>query len=110
MTQRMIERDRWADYFNTVSRTLGAQQVEIEVAGLDLGDQIETEWVPLEGLTYDRRDDALEVATPALTHRIVHPGKIAAEEGAGGLAALEVVDGDGTLHVIRLKAPLLLAD
>jgi hypothetical protein len=109
MTQHAIERDHWANYFASVSKALGARQVEIEVAGLDLGDQIEAEWVPLEGLSYDRRDDALEVATPALTHRIAHPGKIAVEEGVEGLTAVEVVDGSGAIHVIRLKAPLRIA-
>jgi hypothetical protein len=35
---------------------------EIEVASLDLGDQIQAEWLPLIGITYDPNDDVVEVA------------------------------------------------
>jgi hypothetical protein len=37
------------------SKMLEPKQVEIEVAGLALGDQIEAEWLPLIGIVYDQR-------------------------------------------------------
>ncbi len=35
---------------------------EIEVASLELGNQIEAEWLPLIGLVYDHKDNSVEVA------------------------------------------------
>ena len=43
------------------------RRAEIEVASLDLGDQIEAEWLPLLGITYDDKDDVLEIALEELT-------------------------------------------
>jgi hypothetical protein len=40
-----------------LSQGLVGAQAEIEVASLDLGDQIEAEWLPLLGITYE--DQAL---------------------------------------------------
>ena len=45
------------DYFDRVSKVLGPKLVELEVASLRLGDQVEPDWVPLIGLTYDPKSD-----------------------------------------------------
>jgi hypothetical protein len=42
--------------------TLVGKRAKVEAASLDLGDQIVAEWVPLLGVTYDARDDLLDVA------------------------------------------------
>lgn len=44
------------------------KQAEIEVALLDIGDQIEAEWVPLLGITYDPKDDPVVVLLDGLDH------------------------------------------
>ncbi len=38
-------------YFDHFSSVIPTQLVEIEVAGLDIGDQIEAEWIPLTGIS-----------------------------------------------------------
>jgi len=47
--------------------------VEIEVASLDLGDQVQAKWLPLIGITYDPKDDVVEVALEGLDHMIHRP-------------------------------------
>ena len=62
MATRKLEKAQWRPFLDTVSKLLEAKQAEIEVASLRLGDQVEAEWLPLLGITYDPNDDVVEVA------------------------------------------------
>ena len=108
MTTRTIPREHWQRYLDDVSQHLRGQQVQIEIAGLDIGDQIAADWIPLNGLTYDPRSDLVEVQTASLDHMIREPQDMLAEEGARGLEVLCVIDGDGRKQLIKLRAPLAL--
>ena len=108
MSTRQLDKNEWESYFDRVSKELGTRQVEIEVAALSLGDQVEAEWVVLLGLTYDPRDDILEVATEAVDHLIRRPREIHVLEGPEGLESIEVVDAEGAKQIVRLRAPLRL--
>ena len=108
MATRTIERDQWKRYLDDVSKHLKARLIEIEVAGLDVGDQIAVEWVPLKGLTYDPKNDLVEIQTESHGHLIHKPKSIFAEEGVGGLETLCVVDAEDRKQIVRLKAPLAL--
>ena len=66
----------WRAFFDGMADTLVGKRVEVEAASLDLGDQIVTEWVPLLGVTYDTRDDLLDVALSGLNHLIRRPRDI----------------------------------
>jgi hypothetical protein len=81
---------------------------EVEVASLDLGDQITAEWIPLLGITYDSRDDLLDVAFDRANHLIRHPSQIVVDETAAGLASIAVLDAEGVRQVVRLKEPVRL--
>jgi hypothetical protein len=91
-----------------MSKGLLGKWAEIEVASLDLGDQIVAEWIPLLGITYDSKDDLLDVALDRTNHLIRHPREIVVEETPAGLASVAVVDEDAARHVVRLKEPLKL--
>jgi len=94
MTARKLDKKRWKPFFDGISKVLGAKQAEIEVLSLDLGDQIEAEWSPLLGLTYDPKDDVLDVALEGLDHMIPKPREIHFDDGGVGLASLAIVDDD----------------
>ncbi len=109
MSSYEVEKEHWERYFDNFSRVAGTQLVELEVAGLDLGDQVEAEWLPLTGISYDPKDDVLAVQLDdTLEHMIRSPRSVSVEETADGMRALEVVDGDGRQQIIRLRAPLAL--
>ncbi len=109
MADRVLERDHWKDYFDHFSSVTGTELVELEVAGLDIGDQVEAEWLPLSGISYDPKDDVLVVdAGEALQHLIRSPKAIRVQEDDSGIHSFEVEDGDGHVQIIRLKAPLAL--
>jgi hypothetical protein len=91
-----------------MSKALLGKWAEIDVASLDLGDQIVAEWIPVLGITYDAKDDLLDVALDRASHLIRHPREIVVEETPGGLSSVAVIDEDGVRHIVRLKEPLML--
>jgi hypothetical protein len=91
-----------------MSNALLGKWAEIEVASLDLGDQIVVEWIPLLGITYDSRDDLLDVALDRSNHLVRHPREILVEQTPAGLASVAVIGDDGARQVVRLKEPLML--
>src|SRR5258705_8169633 len=94
-----VPHSEWQGFFDRMSKALLGKWAEIEVASLDLGDQIVAEWVPMLGITYDARDDLLDIALDRSSHLIRHPQEIVAEEAAIGLASIGVIDADGTRQV-----------
>jgi hypothetical protein len=103
-----LPRSAWTRWFDQMSDALIGKRAEIEVASLDIGDQIVAEWVPLLGITYDANNDLLDVALDQLDHLIRHPREIVIDEDATGVSSIAVVDADGTRHIVRLKDPVML--
>src|SRR5436190_107110 len=103
-----VPQSEWRTFFDRMSKALLGTKAEIEVASLDLGDQIIAEWVPLIGITYDSQDDLLDVALDRANHLIRHPREIIVEETPPGLTSVAVLDEDGVRQVVRLKTPLML--
>jgi Family of unknown function (DUF5335) len=108
MSTRKLEKTEWKAYFDRMSKALEGKLAEIEVASLALGDQVEVNWLPLIGITYDPKDDLLEIALEQVDHLIPKPREIAVEEGPAGLASVEVIDADGTTQIVKLRNPLML--
>src|SRR5262245_7630086 len=107
-TVRSIPKAEWKEFFDRLSGGLLGRRAEIEVAGLDLGDQIIAEWIPMIGITYDSQDDLLDVALDRSDHLIRGPKQILIEEGSSGVKGIAVVDSDGTRQFVKLKEPVLL--
>jgi hypothetical protein len=91
-----------------MSKGLLGKWAEVEVASPDLGDQIVAEWVPLLGITYDSKEDRLDIALDRSSHSIVHPREIVVNETPRGLESVAVVDADGARQIVKLKEPLTL--
>jgi hypothetical protein len=103
-----LDKGAWHAYFDRISKLVVGKQAEIEVASLKLGDQIEAEWVPLLGITYDPKNDLVEVLLEGLDHLIQNPRDIFIDQGPAGLASMEVIDTDDVRQIIRLRDPLML--
>jgi hypothetical protein len=108
MTVRKLDKSEWRPFFDGVSKILEGTRVEIEVASLRLGDQIEAEWLPFIGITYDPKDDILEVALEDVDHMVNHPREIHVDEAAGDFIAIAVVDAEGTQQILKLREPVML--
>jgi hypothetical protein len=105
---RKLEKSEWRPFFDTLSRMLEGKRVEIEVASLSLGAQIEAKWLPLLGIAYDPKSDILEVVLDGHDHIIQRPREVYFAENAGEFFAIEVVDAEGTRQIVKLKDPLML--
>jgi hypothetical protein len=108
MALAKLDKARWRAFADLVSKGLVGMRTEIEVASLDLGDQIQAEWLPFLGLVYDPKNDIFEVALEGLDHIIAKPQEVYVDSGATGLISVEIVDADGARHIIKLNEPLML--
>ncbi|NPA58586.1 MAG: hypothetical protein GXN94_04765 [Aquificae bacterium] len=110
MAVRKLEKSEWEDYFNEFDKKyreglIPPKEVQIEIVNEEIGDQIETWWQPLIGLAYDPKDDEFEVAAERHDHLIHKPVEIFVDEDVDGLKAVEVIQADGTKHIILLRTP-----
>ena len=103
-----LEKSQWQIYFDRISKILTGKRAEIEVASLKLGDQIEAEWLPLLGITYDPKDDIIEIALEGVDHLIPKPREVYVEQEGLELSSLEIVDAEGVRQIVFLKDPLML--
>ena len=105
---KKLEKSQWKVYFDLISKALGGKRAEIEVASLELGDQIEADWLPFLGISYDPKDDLISIVLEGHEHLIHKPREIYIEGEGLELSALEVVDSDGVRQIVVLKDPLML--
>jgi len=108
MQTREIERDNWQGFFDHVSRALRGKIIQIEIDSLELGAQTELDKLSLNGLTYDKKDDAFIISTEDIEHVIHSPQNIFTTDGKEGMNSLEVCTADGSKHIIRFTEPLAL--
>jgi hypothetical protein len=107
-TQHNLPKESWKSYFEALSKVLMGKRAEVEVASLELGDQVVGNWLPLLGITYDTRDDLVDVDLSGLNHLIMHPQQIEVSEDTDGIRNVAITAADGTIHVLKMKDPLRL--
>lgn len=105
---RRILHDRLAEYFDAFTKRFlrdeSPEAVDVEVIGTELGDQFAVHGVRLIGITYDPRDDSLELELEPGDHRVYQPQEVwVTEEPDGFVSALEVVRRDGTRDMVSVK-------
>jgi hypothetical protein len=109
MNTQTLEKNRWDGFLNQLSKGIEGRRAEISVASLDLGDQVEAEWLPFLGMTYDRKSDAIEVILEGLEEVIPHPQKLSYVQDGSTVASIEIIDAQGVQRIVQLKEPVLLA-
>jgi len=116
-TTQELDADRWHEYFDSLSSSIEGMLVTIEIMGEDVGDQTDVERMPLQAISYDPKDDVLEVALGGrgvrypivLRHFISSPQTISVEESSSITpTAVLVTDAEGVRTLIRLFEPVEL--
>ena len=104
ITTDEIPKQEWHEYFNDFSKRRRGWLATVEVLDPQLGDQIEADRLPLEGITYEHKaePDTIEImlgSSPEdhLTHvvaspRVVRIARIASEEGTDETLEIECKD------------------
>jgi hypothetical protein len=106
ITTRALPIPEWQAYFDEISKRLVGERALIEIEGLAFGDRLQARSLPLIGITYDSRDDILEIAMEGLDHLIRQPREIIVSESVEGLERLDIVDSGAQKQNIRLVKPL----
>lgn len=108
MATSEVNKEQWSAYFHHVTRALEGKQALVEVGALPLGNQIAATWLSLRGITYDRKDDLLDLDLGEVDHLIRHPVSIHVDVADGQIHSIEIIDDAGTQHLVRLREPLML--
>jgi len=107
MAVKKLEKEEWENYFNNFSRKFikdkKTEYAEIRVLSIESGDQPETQWIPLLGISYDDKDDLLEIAVDKLDHLIYHPDEIFVDENGDIITSLQITKKDGEKQIIELR-------
>jgi hypothetical protein len=103
-----LDRSEWKTFFDIYSDLLTGKYAAVEVASLSVGDQIEAGWVYLRWLTYDPKNDVIEIALENLGHMIHRPCEVYLAFGPDGLSGVEITDRDGVQRIVKLRTPQAL--
>lgn len=110
MATQIIEKEHLKDYLDHFSSVVPTELAEIEVASLDLGDQIAAEWTLLSGLSYDPKDDVIivDLDNGNLRHTIQSPQEFVVQEGEDGISSFQIKCVKGHLHIVNFRQPRAL--
>jgi len=108
MAIKKLDKGEWQRFFDRLSKDLmtsrEVEYAEVRVFSPEIGAQKATSWLPLEGITYDTKDDLIDLAVPNLDHMIYHPTEIFIDEASDGvLCSMEILRRDGTKEVVELR-------
>jgi hypothetical protein len=111
ITTREIPQAEWRRYFDDYSRDLPELVATVEVAGKDIGAQVEAERPILTGITYDDGDDIVVIGLDApgglpedLERIVYHPQKIYVAEEEG-MTVFDIEDSEERQTLVRLEPP-----
>ena len=105
---REVPREVWSDYLTLLSSITQAQCVRIEAGSADFGEQPLAQRLPLVDISFEEKGSGkgsveVTVGRPGeeITHRILHPGRIYADESESGeLECLDIEDEERTKTLI----------
>jgi Family of unknown function (DUF5335) len=105
---KQLSPDGMQEYFDGFSRRFlkyeSTDVVDVEVLGMDLGDQVEAEGAHLVGISYDPHTRALEVELESGGLRAYQPKEVwTVEEDDGFIRAIEIVRDDDTREIVRVR-------
>jgi hypothetical protein len=92
----------WQKYFDEFSKQLNQGLLHLEVIADELGDQVETDWVPIKGISYNPRTGELDIFTEHIDHRS-QPKSIMVQEIDGYVTAIEITDEADERNILLLK-------
>jgi len=116
-TTQELDAERWHEYFDSLTPSIEGMLVTIEVMDALAGDQLDAERMPLQAISFDPKDNVLEIALGGrgvrypvvLRHFVSGPRTIGVEESSSITpTAILVTDGAGVRTLIRLFEPVEL--
>ena len=109
MALSKLEKTEWRASFDAISKALTGKRAEIEVNALSIGSQVEADWLPLLGITYDGKGDLVEIIVEGLDRLVHRPREIYVERDGVSISSLEIIDADDSRLIVKFRDPLLLS-
>jgi hypothetical protein len=108
MAVRKIYQENWQNYFDTFAKLFlkddQPEYADIKVLSGQSGAQTETSWQLLEGITYNDKDNVLNIKVENLNRMILNPQEIYVDEVEDGwINSMEIVEEDGTKTIIETR-------
>lgn len=105
---KQIDRRQWEVYFDRFTKRYlrddRPEAARIELVSPEMGDQVEVEAARLLGISFDPKDDVLEVLLENTDHLVFEPMQIwVVEEPDGFLPSVEVVRHDGEKEILTIR-------
>jgi hypothetical protein len=105
---KQLSADGMQAYFDLFSRRFlkyeSTDVADVEVVGMDIGDQVEADGAHLVGISYDPHTRALEVELEAGGLRAYRPKEVwTVEEDDGFIRAIEIVRDDDSREIVRVR-------
>lgn len=109
-----IPQERWKEFFDDLSKRRFGWETKIEVLNESVGDQLLSEGLPLNGITFEEKSGRHELeiavgesADQHQTHNISNPTKVAyLDEGDFLGGVIDIEDENGTKTLISLLSPM----
>lgn len=108
MNPDKLTRKQLQNFFDQMAPVLEGTQAELEIVGIDIGDQIAHGWAGLDAVTYDTHDDVISIAIDGIEHLIEHPSFVLLQWAGDSIKSLTVVDPEEHKHILRLRRPIAL--
>lgn len=108
MTIRKLERSEWDGLCLRMTRYCSGMQAMVEVMSVEFGCQVEVHRSPMFGMSYDPRNDVLELLIGDLDHLIRAPRELYFDDSPLGRIALQIVGADGVRQIVTLQYPPML--
>jgi len=105
---RRLSTDDMKEYFDRFNKHFlnneSTDVADIEVIGPNIGDQVSATGAHLVGITYDPRNQSLEIALDGGDMRTYKPKQVwAVEEDDGFIRALEIARDDDATEIVRVR-------
>lgn len=103
-----VRPERLTTYFDDFTkrflRDSSPKVVDVEVVAPEWGDQLAADGARLTGITYDHKDNALDIILEAGDHRVYQPREVwVVEEADGFVSAIQIVGTDGRREVVSVR-------
>src|SRR5258707_3983228 len=90
-----LDKAQLRQLFDRITKDLTNKPAEVGVAPLRLHEQIEGDWVPLLGLSYDPHDDSVAIALKGVDITLPKPRELYFDGVGGEWGTLDIIDADG---------------
>jgi len=108
METKNLAKEKWISYFDQLSIMIDGRRASVEIDAPEIGSQIEANNLPLLGITYDPKDNLIEVAMEGLDHMINKPVEVNVAFGKKGVEVIEIINADGHHQIVKLSKPVML--